>query len=248
MRKREGFTLIELMIVVAIIALIAAFAIPALLRARLSANETGAIAALRSLHSNQETFRSNCVVDQDEDGTGEFGLFCELAGSEQPRGPLSGNDAPAQRKAGEFIQQVFGDVDDNGFTDKGGYLFSLYLPNQAEGAKWVPSDDVLGDADAGWGDTSDASEDAINDQEILYVAYAWPLVRGRSGNRVFMIDSEGALYFTKNDDDAEESYDGTDSAPAAEAAYLEDDAQIKMPNASDGETGIDGNIWVPLSN
>lgn len=65
MKRNSGFTLIELMIVVAIIAIIAAIAIPAILRARISGNETSATSTLRTLVTQQ-----NLWLRQDADGNG----------------------------------------------------------------------------------------------------------------------------------------------------------------------------------
>ena len=56
--NKKGFTLVEIMIVVAIIVLLAAIAIPNLLRARLSANEATSIAAMRTLSTAMESFRA----------------------------------------------------------------------------------------------------------------------------------------------------------------------------------------------
>ena len=66
---RKAFTLIELMIVVAIIAIIAAVAIPNLLRSRIGANESSALGSLKSISVGQLSFKN-----------GEFGFLEELSG------------------------------------------------------------------------------------------------------------------------------------------------------------------------
>jgi type IV pilus assembly protein PilA len=120
MRKQKGFSLIELLIVVAIILIIAAIAIPNLMRSKMAANEAAAAANLRTINTAEVTYYS---------AYGDVGYTKDLAS-------LAGTcttATPPSATAACLIDDTLAAATDSAHA-KSGYIISFKPGDAASGA------------------------------------------------------------------------------------------------------------------
>jgi type II secretory pathway pseudopilin PulG len=233
--------LIELMIVIAIIAIVAAIAIPHLMSVRLSANESAAIATMRSVSSAQAQVQSSNAIDTDADGAGEFAYFAELAGTVPQR---VSNGVPAAPAAGAAIDLMNPPILGNAFgrltggrVSRQGYFFQMWLPAATAGGL------IAGIAeDATGGKIAAPFPDPANGQ-AMWCCYAWPVERTRTGTRAFFVNQYGDLLQCLNRSGV--TFTNTTSVPNFDDAYttagsMGSAVRVGLANAA-------GHIWAPMN-
>jgi len=236
---RSGFTLIEMMIVIAIIAIVATIAIPQLQRSRLTANESNAASTLRALAQAQAQMVASPVLDTDDDGAGEYGYLAEMAGTVPLR--VSAGGAPAAGAPGDELEpavltSAFGRVQ-NSVVTRSGYVFQVWLPAPTAGGL------VGGLAEDANGGKAGGPFPGSDNSEVMWCAYAWPLRINATGTPVFFVSHDGQLL--QYDNRGALTYSGIAGGPGFDAAFTTP-GDMSSRVALGGVPGVDGNLWRPL--
>jgi hypothetical protein len=176
-------TVMEMLIVLGLVGLLLALALPNFHAARIHNDEAAAVATLREIARAQEIFRRAALVDQDGDGHGEFALLGDLAGKSTSRGRSVAIDTP--------LPQLSLLLNAEGEADLCGYRIRLLMAGpKGSGVR-----------------ENDAGQPGKLDPKLAgdyWCAYAWPLRRdgfipAATGRRTFFINQSGEVLAADGD-------------------------------------------------
>ncbi|HEX6884779.1 MAG TPA: hypothetical protein VF530_15500 [Planctomycetota bacterium] len=209
------------------LAMVSSIAIPKLMSARLSANESAAIATLRALASAQAQFHVTAAIDSDGDGTGEYGFLGELSGARALRGQRVRLQPPVLSSSFAALRD---DGNGDGVVERSGYWFQVWLPGRSGAA----SERVRA------GGAVPVQAEAA---EIAWCAYAWPVEPGSTGQRAFFVNQEGDVLVFDNPGGV---FGGLQATGGRQPAF---DSALARPDLLSGVARgrrADGVHWRPL--
>ena len=223
MRSNRGFTLLELLIVLVVIAIIVTIALPNLLSSRIDSNETATVATLRQIVQSQLQFAASKNADLNLNGSGEYGTFGEMSGNVAVRASSGGTKFLAPT----VINRSFRAISPVGEMFRNGYYYRIYLPSAAgDGVLELP------------GGGADVAVDPAR-AETVWCVYAWPQNYGTSGRRAFFANHQGDITYTDN-----LSYSGAGAPISPGAAFTKPGAVTSILGVpAVGVEGRDDNVW-----
>lgn len=223
MGRGSAFTLLELLIILVVLAILVTISLPSMLGTKVDTNEAAAVATVRQVLQSQLQFVNRKEADLNDNGSGEFGTFGEMAGNVAVRAGNGGSKFLDP----SVINPSFRAISPIGEMFRAGYYYRMYLPGASgEGLLELPG---------GGADPAVDPEKA----ESLFCLYAWPQKFGVTGRRTFFVNQGGDILFAED-----QAYSGPGAPIAAGAAFAPGGPAGNIDGTpAVGVEGRDGNVW-----